>query len=42
MAFPPDEQPEQKSRFLPGAMRNREEVSHSSYACIERHHQPLF
>jgi membrane-associated phospholipid phosphatase len=26
----PDEQPEQKSHFLPGAMRNREGVSHTA------------
>jgi hypothetical protein len=26
--FPPDEQPEQKPRFLPGAIRNGEGVSH--------------
>ena len=30
MWIPPDEQPEQKSHFLPGAMRNREGVSHKA------------
>lgn len=35
--FYPDEQPEQKSHFLPGAMKNREGVSHKAERQRSRH-----